>query len=210
MINRSELVTAALLGTDRRAPNFLGEPGEHEPATLLLDQAARSAVALRAGVVLPRVPPAPSGPLDPLIMAPAAAQSIMSRLLARPVIELINVWLALAATRGVGLEPALWSAVILLAARRPDLDRALLAQVLGPRGLWFCEQNPQWQRLATALRRARTAPPAVPFLLSRRASRNRSSDPDEGEQDPELDPIAQLRLEIHQAFADHDHQEPLP
>ena len=119
MINRSELVTAALLGTDRRPPNFLGEPGEHEPATLLLDHAARSAVALRAGALLPRVPPAPSGPLDPLIMAPAAAQSIMSRLLARPVIESINVWLALAATRGVGLEPALWSAVILLAARRP-------------------------------------------------------------------------------------------
>ena len=177
MINRSELVTAALLGTDRRPPNFLGEAGEHEPATSLLDHAARSAVALRAGVVLPRVPPPPSGPLDPMIMAPAVAQSIMSRLMARPVIELINVWLALAAIRGVGLEPALWSAVIVLAARRPDLDRALLAQVLGPRGLWFCEQNPQWQRLASALRRARTAPPAVPgSCRAAEPSRNRSSD----------------------------------
>ena len=131
MINRSELVTAALLGTDRRAPNFLGEAGEHEPATLLLDQAARSAVALRAGVVLPQVPPAPSGPLDELIMAPAAAQSIMSRLLARPVIELINLWLASAAMRGLGLAPPLWSAVILLAARSPGLDRMLARP--GPR-----------------------------------------------------------------------------
>ena len=199
MINRSELVTAALLGTDRRPPNFLGEPGEHEPATLLLDHAARSAVALRAGVVLPRVPPAPSGPLDPLIMAPVAAQSIMSRLLARPVIELINIWLALAATRGVGLEPALWSAVILLAARRPDLDRALLAQVLGSRGLWFCEQNPQWLRLATTLRGAHSATPAQQPVAA----------PEEVSQDPELDPIAQLRFEIRQAFADHDHREPL-
>jgi hypothetical protein len=210
MINRSELVTAALLGTDRRPPNFLGEPGEHEPATVLLDDAARSAVALRAGVILPRVPPAPSGPLDPLIMAPAAAQSIMGRLLARPVIELINVWLGSAATRGVGLEPALWSAVILLAARRPDLDRPLLAQVLGPRGLWFCEQNPEWQRLASALRRARTGPPAVPVPAEPPSVRQPIVGSDEGEQDPELDPIAQLRLEIHQAFADHDHQEPLP
>ena len=171
MINRSELVTAALLGTDRRAPSFLGEPDEHEPATLLLDHAARSAVALRAGVVLPQVPPAPSGPLDELIMAPPAAQSIMSRLLARPVIELINIWLASAATRGLGLAPPLWSAVILLATRSADLDRVLLAEVLGPRGLWFCEQNPQWQRLATALRRARAAPPAMKFSLARRSTR---------------------------------------
>ena len=210
MINRSELVTAALLGTDRRPPNFLGEAGEHEPATLLLDHAARSAVALRAGVVLPRVPPAPVGPLDPLIMAPAAAQSIMGRLMARPVIELINVWLALAATRGVGLEPALWSAVIVLAARRPDLDRALLAQVLGSRGLWFCEQNAQWQRLASALRRAHRAPPAVPVPAEPPSVPQPIVGSDEGDQDSELDPIAQLRLEIHQAFADHDHQEPLP
>ena len=211
MINRSELVTAALLGTDRRPPKFVGEPGEHEPATLLLDQAARSAVALRAGVVLPQVSPAAAGPLDPLIMAPAAAQSIMSRLLARPVIELINVWLALAAIRGVGLEPALWSAVILLAARRPDLDRALLAEVLGPRGLWFCEQNPQWQRVATALRRARTAPPAVTVPAEPPSTPQPIVAPEDGARDDsELDPIAQLRLEIHRAFADHDHQEQLP
>ena len=126
-----------------------------------LDHAARSAVALRAGTVLPLVPPAPSGPLDPLIMAPPAAQSIMSRLLARPVIELINIWLASAATRGLGLAPSLWSAMILLATRSADLDRVLLAQVLGPRGLWFCRQNPQWQRLATALRSVHAAPPVM-------------------------------------------------
>ena len=199
MINRSELVTAALLGTDRRAPNFLGEPGEHEPATLLLDQAARSAVALRAGVVLPQVSPAAAGPLDPLIMAPAAAQSIMSRLLARPVIELINFWLALAAARDLGLAPPLWPAVILLAAHRADLDRVLLARVLGPRGQWFCEQNPQWLRLATTLRGAHSATPAQQPVAP----------PEEVSQDPELDPIAQLRFEIRQAFADHDHREPL-
>ena len=210
MINRSELVTAALLGTDRRPPSFLDESGEHEPATSLLDQAARSAIALRAGVVLPHVPPAPSGPLDELIMAPAAAQSIMSRLLARPVIELINLWLASAAARGLGLSPALWSAVILLAARSPGLDRMLLARVLGRRGLWFCEQNPQWQRLATALRRALARPPAVVPPAGSAVIRQPILDPDQVERDPELDPIAQLRLEIQQVFADHDHQEQLP
>ncbi len=203
MLNRSDLVTAALLGTDRRAPNFLGGSAEHEPTTLLLDQAARSAVALRAGVVLPQVPAAPSGPRDELIMAPTAAQSIMSRLLARPVIELINFWFALAAARGLGLAPPLWSAVILLAAHRADLDRVLLARVLGPRGLWFCEQNPQWLRLATTLRGAHSATPALPPTQQPVAA------PEEVSQDPELDPIAQLRFEIQQAFADHDHREPL-
>jgi hypothetical protein len=210
MINRSELVTAALLGTDRRAPSVVGEPGEHEPATLLLDQAARSAIALRAGVVLPRVPPAPSGPLDELIMAPVAAQSIMSRLLVRPLIELINLWLASAAARGLRLSPPLWSAVILLAARSPGLDRVLLARVLGPRGLWFCEQNPQWQRLATALRRALAAPSGTTHPAAPTTIRQPLLDPDQVEPDPELDPIGQLRLEILQAFADHDHQEQLP
>ena len=201
MINRSELVTAALLGTDRRAPSFIGEPVDHEPATLLLDQAARSAVALRAGAVLPQVPPPPSGPIDELIMAPPTAQSIMSRLLVRPATDLINLWLASAAARGLGLAPPLWSAVILLAARRPDLDRVLLARVLGPRGLWFCDQNPQWQRLSTALRRARAEPMGSPIAEHRVAGRA------EVPQDQELDPISQLRLEIQQAFADHDHQE---
>jgi hypothetical protein len=28
----------------------------------------------------------------------------------------------------------------------------LLAAALGVRGIWFVEQNPQWSRLATALR----------------------------------------------------------
>ena len=201
MITRSELVTAALLGTDRRAPSFLGEPGDHEPATVLLRHSARSAVALRAGTVLPLVRPAPAGPLDPLILAPPAAQSIMSGLLARPVIELINSWLASAATRGLGLAPSLWSAVILLATRSAGLDRVLLAQVLGPRGLWFCRQNPQWQRLATALQSVHAAPVGAPPAAQPVVGA------DEVPQHPESDRIDQLRIEIQQAFADHDHQE---
>jgi hypothetical protein len=201
MINRSELVTAALLGTDRRPPTFLGEVGDHDPATRLLDHSARSAVALRAGAVLPVVPSAPSGPLDPLIMAPSAAQAIMSRLLARPVPDLINLWLASAATRGLELVPPLWSAVISLAIRSAAVDRVLLARVLGPRGLWFCQQNPQWQRLATTLRSVRAEPVSAPITEQRLVS------PDQVPQDPELDPIHQLRIEILQAFADHDHQE---
>lgn len=202
MINRSELVTAALLGTDRRAPNLPGEiDDDHEPATVLLDHAARSAVSLRAGALLPRVPPAASGPLDPLIMAAPAAQSIMNRLLARPVIELINLWLSSAAMRGLGLAPSQWTAVILLALRSAELDRALLAQALGPRGLWYCQQNPQWQKLAATLNSVRAARVKVP------TDEQPSVRAEDVRTDPDLDPIQQLRIEILQAFADHDHQE---
>jgi hypothetical protein len=134
-------------------------------------------------------------------MAAPAAQEIMSRLLARPVIELINLWLASAATRGLGLAPSLWTAVILVAARSAELNRVLLAQVLGPRGLWFCQQNPQWQRLATTLRSVPAVPVEAPTTEQRIISAVGALP------DSEPDPIQQLRIEILQAFADHDHQE---
>ena len=204
MINRSELVTAALLGTDRRAPNFLGEPGEHEPATLLLDHAARSAVALRAGVVLPQVPPAPSGPLDELIMAPTAAQSIMSRLLARPVIELVNFWLAVGRDARSRTRAATLVGGDLAGGSPSPISTGSCSP--GSSVLAGCgsanrtRSGSGWRRHCA---RAHGAPPALPPTLQPVAA------PDELEQDPELDPIAQLRLEIQQAFADHDHQEPL-
>ena len=45
-----------------------------------------------------------------------------------------------------------WTALATLAAGNPRVDRALLASGLGVRGVWFVGQNPQWARLAAALR----------------------------------------------------------
>ncbi len=183
MINDSELVTTALLGTDRRALPVPGDDPEHDPAAWLLDQAARSAVGRRAGVRLPVRPPVAAAPeAMPTVVPPAAAQ-LLSGLLARPVIGLINAWLRAAAARSLGAAPQHWPALISLAARQPELDRSALGQVLGPRGVWLCEQNPQWKRLAAALRGPAARPSASvagptgpPRLITPKAVR----------QDPEL------------------------
>jgi hypothetical protein len=162
VIDRNELVTAALLGTDRRPPTFLGEVADLEPAQVLLSYAARSAVAQRAGALLPSAPSPPRGPREQPPMAPRAAEELLTRLLGRPVVELLNIWLRAAAERGLSTGPAHWTALVTVAVRRTDLDRTALARVLGPRGVWFCGQNPQWQRLASVLDQADPPAPAGP------------------------------------------------
>jgi hypothetical protein len=154
VLDRSELITAALLGTDRRPPTFLGEAADGEPAQVLLAYAARSAVAQRAGAPLSRLPSPPMGPRGQPPTAPAAAEELLTRLLNRPMVELLNLWLRAAAERGLSTGPGHWTTLATVASRRTDLDRTALARVLGPRGVWFCAQNPQWQRLAGVLGQA--------------------------------------------------------
>lgn len=76
-----ELVTAALLGTDRRTPRGC-EPGPRAPAALL-DAAAAETVRRRAGLrpapAARRPEPAPEDPRPPL---PAAAAHRLTTLLA--------------------------------------------------------------------------------------------------------------------------------
>ena len=149
MSDRQELVTTALLGTDRRPlPSESGHP-EVDPALLLLDEASRSAAATRAGAPLPRQPPGPQGPAQSLALAPRVAQDLCARLLLRPQPGLVNLWLAAAVRHGCGLAPAHWATIAGLAARSTEIDRSLVRAALGDRGQWFLRQNPQWARLAT-------------------------------------------------------------
>jgi hypothetical protein len=74
------------------------------------------------------------------------------RLLTPPQIDLLNLWLVAAADHGQCASAAYWTALAAVAARTAELDRPLLARVLGGRGVWFIEQNPQWARLAKGLR----------------------------------------------------------
>lgn len=148
MDNRRELVTAALLGTDRRP---VDGAGDEDPALVLLERAARSGTVERAGRVLARVDiPAPR-PTGHPPWAPAAAQDVMDRLLVRPQPVLVNLWLAAAAVRGLGLAPQQWPAVAAYAARAAEVNRPALSAVLGEAGRWFVGQNPQWTRLVAAL-----------------------------------------------------------
>ncbi|MCQ4203326.1 DUF5691 domain-containing protein [Streptomyces coelicoflavus] len=152
-----ELVTSALLGTDRRTP----PGGERGPgaAAALLDAAAAETVRRRAGLrparAARRPEPAPEDPRPPL---PAAAARRLTMLLTdRPgtagggrrgsapdLMELLPQWLATANARGFAAPPQTLPALLDAARGRTDLRPAALA-FAGPRALWLARLNPDWR-----------------------------------------------------------------
>ncbi|WP_372482094.1 DUF5691 domain-containing protein [Streptomyces glomeratus] len=151
-----ELVTVALLGTDRRAPSWAS--GREAPAALL-DLAAVETVRRRAGLrpapAGPRPEPAAPDPRPPL--PPAAARRLALLLSDRPgtgsggrrgsapdLMELLPQWLALANARGFAPPPEALPALLDAARGRTDLRPAVLA-FAGPRALWLARLNPDWR-----------------------------------------------------------------
>ncbi|MEU3658463.1 DUF5691 domain-containing protein [Streptomyces sp. NPDC032940] len=152
-----ELVTSALLGTQRRAPRGC-EPGRDAPVALL-DAAAVETVRRRAGLIPARAArrpdPAPDDGRPPL---PAAAARRLTMLLAdRPgtagggrrgtapdLMELLPQWLAAANARGFAAPPETLPALLDAARGRTDLRPAALA-FAGPRALWLARLNPDWR-----------------------------------------------------------------
>ncbi|MFF4793229.1 DUF5691 domain-containing protein [Streptomyces sp. NPDC001276] len=151
-----ELVTTALLGTDRRTPPG-GAPGRTAPV-VLLDAAAVQTVRRRAGLrpapAARRPEPAPEDPRPPL---PAAAARRLAALLAdRPgaaggrrgtapdLMELLPQWLAAANAHGYAPPPEALPALLDAARGRTDLRPAALA-FGGPRALWLAGLNPDWR-----------------------------------------------------------------
>lgn len=166
MTTRSELVTAALLGTDRRPLATVSAADlARDPALVLLEQAARSSAAVRAGAILTRQPEPELGPAERLPLASTRAQDLIGQLLLRPQPALVDVCLATAARRGLGLAPEHWPAMAAMATLVTEVSRPTLGAVLGPRGRWFVAQNPRWARLAGALSGGpaptATKPPAI-------------------------------------------------
>ena len=144
-----DLVTAALLGTDRRTPPVPVAGGREAPVALL-DAAAEATVRRRAGLrpaaAAPRPAPAPADPRPPL---PAAAARRLAMLLAdRPgtgggrrgtapdLMELLPQWLAAANARGWAPPPQALPALLDAARGRTDLRPAVL-EFAGPRALWL-------------------------------------------------------------------------
>ncbi|MEU5320672.1 DUF5691 domain-containing protein [Streptomyces sp. NPDC021056] len=166
-----ELVTTALLGTDRRTPPG-ATPGRAAPVALL-DAAATQTVRRRAGLrpapAAARPEPAPA---DPRPALPAAAARRLSMLLAdRPgtggggrrgtapdLMELLPQWLATANARGFAAPPEMLPALLDAARGRTDLRPAALA-FAGPRAVWLARLNPDWR---FALRAAPGGDPALP------------------------------------------------
>lgn len=156
-----DLVTSALLGTDRRplpARTPEGAGAADAPAALL-DAAAVETVRRRAGLVpaaaapLPR--PAPDDGRAPL---PDAAARRLTQLLAdRPsagsggrrgsapdLTELLPQWLAAANAYGYRAPAAALPALLDAARARTDLRPQALA-FGGPRALWLAAFNPEWR-----------------------------------------------------------------
>ncbi|MGW8061904.1 DUF5691 domain-containing protein [Streptomyces ziwulingensis] len=166
----ADLVTSALLGTDRRTPPGCA-PGSHAP-TALLDAAAAETVRRRAGLRPARAgrrpEPAPEDCRPPL--PAAAARRLMTLLADRPgpaggrrgtapdLMELLPQWLATANARGFAAPPQTLPALLDAARGRTDLRPAALT-FAGPRALWLARLNPDWR---FALRAAPGGDTALP------------------------------------------------
>lgn len=159
-----DLVTVALLGTDRRpVPDDLpshwaaatAEPPT-DPTHVVLGLAARHRAAVRAGSGLPTGPAPPAAPPEEREPGPSEIQQEVADALARGAAGPVNDALAVLADQQGLVAAEHWTALATLAAANPRVDRALLAATLGLRGVWFVGQNPQWARLAAALRNRTT------------------------------------------------------
>ncbi|MCI3276071.1 DUF5691 domain-containing protein [Streptomyces cylindrosporus] len=151
-----ELVTAALLGTERRTPPG-GAAGREAPVALL-DAAAVETVRRRAGLRPARaaVRPEPA-PEDARAALPAAAARRLALLLADrggtaggrrgtapDLTELLPQWLAAANARGFAAPAHLLPALLDAARGRTDLRPAALA-FAGLRAVWLARLNPDWR-----------------------------------------------------------------
>ncbi|MEU6535084.1 DUF5691 domain-containing protein [Streptomyces sp. NPDC047000] len=151
-----DLVTTALLGTDRRPPAGTGPAGD--AAVTLLDAAAVQTVRRRAGLRPARAVRRPEpAPADPRPALPAAAVRRLTMLLTdRPgtgsgrrgtapdLMELLPQWLATANARGYAAPPQMLPALLDAARGRTDLRAATLT-FAGPRALWLARLNPDWR-----------------------------------------------------------------
>lgn len=167
-----ELVTVALLGTERRTPPG-GTSGREAPVALL-DAAAVQTLRRRAGLLSARAAARPEPAAeDPRPSLPAAAARRLALLLAdRPgtgggrrgtapdLMELLPQWLATANARGFAAPPQMLPALLDAARGRTDLRPAALA-FAGPRAMWLARLNPDWR---FALRAAPGGGAALPRL----------------------------------------------
>ena len=158
MTGWTDLVTTALLGTDRRPiPTPLPEPWEAhdlqdtDPAGQLLDLAAVHRAAARTGRAAVRLPEPPHPPGDQLPAAPALAQLILKRLLSRPEPTRIMLWLNGCVHHGLTVAPELWTPLADHLVHGDRYPAVTVSAAFGTRGVWFVSQNPAWSPLVSRL-----------------------------------------------------------
>lgn len=144
----AELVSAALVGTDRRA--FVPDaaiPSDGDPAQALLRQAMLVAIPALTGARPARYegPPPEPAPADDRPLIPLAAQ-LRLRAVLDVYPEYLEEWLTAVRASGRRLPSAAMPG-LLEVGRGNAAIRSALAQVLGARGHWLARQNPDWRYL---------------------------------------------------------------
>jgi hypothetical protein len=156
MTGWSDLVSAALLGTQRQPPDLSGLPAPvlaaaerlpaGDPDGRLLGAAALAVsyrrAGQRAGAAGPLPPPAPADTAPP---PAAAAAGRLAQLLAANETELAVEWLGAAVAAGRRAPVELLPALLDAAARRRAL-RPALAPALGRRGEWLAGFRDDWRQ----------------------------------------------------------------
>ena len=149
----AHLVTAAVLGTDRRplplAPAGWDRVRRVDAAVELLDRAAAVATSRRAGVE-PGARPAmiAPAPLDARPLCSPAASVILGRLLRGDHDIVLPEWFDRCATAGVQPPPHLVPTLLLRGRRFPAFDAAV-RRAVGPRAAWLAEAMPELRIAAT-------------------------------------------------------------
>jgi hypothetical protein len=144
----SNLVTAAVLGTDRHAlprpqPGWESLTATDDLAVELLNRAAAVATARRAGArpSEPRAGVAPA-PADPRPMCSAPAANILATLLGGEHSVLLPEWFARCEAGGFR-PPAHLVPVLLLRGRRQPAFDVVVRRVIGPLAPWLAEAMPE-------------------------------------------------------------------
>ncbi len=154
----SDLVSTALVGTSRRPvapwspeletlvpPDALAAPvteGSLLGAVGAITLARRAGVAPLTGIAALAIAPADD---RPLVTAAAAAR--LDQLLSANDQELLQLWLTLAADRGLRV-PGRFLASMLHVGRLTTSLRPLISSVAGPRGAWLAAQRDDWRMFA--------------------------------------------------------------
>ncbi|MCC2668826.1 MAG: hypothetical protein K0Q72_1297 [Armatimonadetes bacterium] len=154
-----DLITTALVGTERQAPpapeagtplgDALAGLERREPAAALLSAAGAASLYERAGR-LPsrdaRPAPVPAEPDAQPTCSPRSAQHL-ELMLSGTHAAALPEWLGLAVRRGFRVPERLLPE-LLQAGRQSREFREPILQVAGKRGRWLAAQNPEWNYLA--------------------------------------------------------------
>ena len=168
------LVTAAILGTDRRpppppapgwdswGPTPRSAAGQNDHAVAVLDRALAVVLARRAGATPGPSPPSMQpAPIDHRPPCPAPCAARLARLLAGDHEVLLPEWLRLCADAGVQLPAHALPTLLLRGRRQPELDVAV-RRLAGGRAEWLACVVPELGVPVTAAALPMSKAPSAP------------------------------------------------